>query len=71
MQEEQTRGLSPGFSPSTSRLRDESTVEIDILEVDDVGSDMGTGGLRSSSGNKFRLDEIEECLDASGVVKIS
>ena len=46
-------------------------MEIDILEVDDVGSDMGTGGLRSSLGNKFRLDEVEECLDASGVVRIS
>ena len=41
------------------------------MEVDDVGSDMGTGGLWSSSGNKFRLDEVEECLDASGVVRVS
>ena len=34
------------------------------MEVEDVGNDIGIGGL--ASGNKFLL--IEDCIDAGGVL---
>ena len=58
---EEHEGVSMSESSSTGRLWDESTVDTDIFEADELGNDIGTGGL--VSGNRFRLGLEEDCLE--------